>query len=63
MPTNMIPKNAIKYYPNYQKITVKFELYKDNNMPPIDITLKTITNDNKISATLRYIADTISDLE
>ena len=63
MSTNMIPKNAIKYYPNYQKIIVKFEIYKDNNLPPIEMTLKTVTNDNKISATLRYIADVISDIE
>ena len=63
MPVNMIPKNAIKYYPNYQKVTVKFELYKDNNLPPIEMILKTVTNDNKISATLRYIADVIADIE
>ena len=56
-------KNQVRYYPNYQKIIVKFELYKDSNLPPIDITLKTATNDNKISATLRYIADVISDME
>ena len=56
-------KNQVRFYPNYQKIIVKFELYKDSNLPPIDITLKTVTNDNKISATLRYIADVISDIE
>ena len=59
----MEKRTPMKYYPNYQKIIVKFELYKDSNLPPIDITLKTATNDNKISATLRYIADVISDME
>ena len=56
-------KNSVRYYPNHQIVKVTFTLYKDNLLPPIELSLKTVTNDNKISATLRYIADVISDME